>query len=75
MTTSDWLAENCEAIRHLPPVTGLAPECMVVGCGRTVHTHDLCKAHYHRARRMFDPIYNARVENAGAGPSTPGVAE
>ena len=62
-THGDWLVENHEAIRQLPLVSSPAPECVVVGCTRTVHTHGLCKAHYHRARRMFDPALRGTKSN------------
>ena len=61
MPAPDWYARNRDAIRQLPPVSGPAPECEVVGCGRTVHTLGLCKAHYHRARRAFDSAFVSKA--------------
>lgn len=65
MTNKDWLEANRLAIRHLPLITNPEPrhECMVEGCERAVQTRGLCKQHFRRARRMFDPSYGDSRNN------------
>jgi hypothetical protein len=61
--TDSWIDKNLELIRQLQQVSGPTPTCLVTDCERTTHTHGLCKAHYHRARRSFDPKYTDSRSN------------
>lgn len=57
MSEQHWIDEHRDAIRHFSLVPGVPPACIVAGCTRTPVVHNLCKPHYRRARRAFDPSY------------------
>jgi hypothetical protein len=55
---SDWIQQHRAEIEAFGPIPGVTPECVVVGCTRSPFSRGLCKSHYKRARRTFDPGYS-----------------
>ena len=59
-----WLAENWDAALAQPLLPPLNP-CSVGGCDRHATIRGLCREHYRRAQRVFDPGHSASRTRRG----------
>lgn len=57
-TLPDWVRAHAREVRKWAAVAADSdPSCLVEVCGRSAFAIGLCKAHYKRARRAFDPAF------------------
>lgn len=61
-----WLADNWDRVVHLPLAPD-RPDCEVMGCHYPAEVRGLCRPHFLRARRHWDPAWRARRRSARAG--------
>lgn len=65
----DWLAPHAEGVAAWGP-TATARECWVADCHRDAHLHGLCKPHFMRARRQWNPAPSDRRSHKTEHPDT-----
>ncbi|WP_243227563.1 hypothetical protein [Microbacterium sp. CIAB417] len=58
-TLPEWLTPHVEEVAEWGTTT-TAHECWVADCERDAHLHGLCKPHFMRARRQWNPAPSDR---------------